>query len=47
MTKLQFLALCGELLIDPALALENENVCQALRDRRSFEDVRAVIMSEF
>ena len=31
MTKLEFFALCGEFLIDPALALENDDVLDALR----------------
>lgn len=47
MSKMQFLALCGELLVEPALALENENVCQALRERRSPEEIRAILETEF
>ena len=30
MTKNEFAAICGEYLIDPALALENDNVCAAI-----------------
>jgi hypothetical protein len=33
MTKLDFISLCGELLIDPDVALSDDNVKQMLRDR--------------
>ncbi len=33
MTKLDFISLCGELLIDPDVALSDDNVEQMLRDR--------------
>ena len=31
MTKNEFAAICGEYLIDPALALESENIRAAIR----------------
>ena len=33
MTKPEFLTSCLERFIDPALALENENVCEALKNK--------------
>ena len=33
MTELEFMALCGEHLIDPAIALENEALKEALLRR--------------
>jgi hypothetical protein len=47
MTNLQFLALCGELLIDPAIALENERVRQALLARLAPEHIRTILETEF
>ena len=31
MTKNQFMELCAAACIDPAIALENDNVCDAIR----------------
>jgi len=31
MTKNEFLALCAQACIDPALALENDEICDAIR----------------
>ena len=41
MTKNDFIALCDELLIDPAIAMENERVLEALigRDDARVEEV--------
>ena len=33
MTKLQFVIECGKVLIEPALALENEEIVKALREK--------------
>jgi len=33
MTANQFSIICGELLIDEGLALENQNIVKALKDR--------------
>ena len=46
MTQTQFTAICGELLIDPAIALENENVVAALKAKDDAK-VRKVLESEF
>lgn len=46
MTKNQFLALCGKYAIDPALALENDSVVEALRSRDAGE-VERILAEEF
>ena len=46
MTKLEFVSLCGELLIAPEVALENQSVCDALADRDDAR-VNEVLTSEF
>lgn len=46
MTQLQFIAKCGQYLIDPALALENENIASALRDR-NYELIETILREEF
>jgi hypothetical protein len=46
MTRLEFLALCGEYNVDPAVALENEAVVEALRQRDAAE-VERVLREEF
>jgi hypothetical protein len=33
MTRIEFIALCGKYLIAPSLALENEDLCDALRNK--------------
>ena len=33
MTQLQFIAKCDELMLPPELALENDEIVQALQDR--------------
>tara|TARA_Y100000114_G_scaffold6559_1_gene5290 strand:+ start:159 stop:308 length:150 start_codon:yes stop_codon:yes gene_type:complete len=49
MTKLEFFALCGEFLIDPALALENDDVVNALRNSVGSDDtlVRNILENEY
>ena len=47
MTKNEFADLCSELLIAPEIALENENVCAALRAVADASEVRAILESEF
>jgi hypothetical protein len=41
MTQLEFLALCGKYLIDPGLAIEDENIksCLAERDDTELERI--------
>ena len=46
MTKTEFMALCGEYLIEPSLALENDNICEALRQRDN-ELVKQLLENEF
>jgi hypothetical protein len=46
MSKFEFLSLCGERCIDPDLALENDNLVQALKDK-DFDKVLEVLDTEF
>ena len=46
MTQNQFNALCNEHCIDPSLALENENLIEALRERDD-DRVIEIITQEF
>jgi hypothetical protein len=46
MTKLDFISLCGELLIDPDVALSDDNVGQMLLDRAD-DDLREYLKNEF
>ena len=39
--------LCAELLIDPAIALENETIREALLARKSEEQIRSLLQSQF
>jgi len=47
MTKTQFILLCNEYLIEPSIALENENILQALRDRKPIETIKTILETEF
>ena len=47
MTKTQFILLCNELLIEPNIALENDNILQALRDRKPIEQIKTILQTEF
>lgn len=46
MTKTEFLTACGEVLIDPAIALENEAIRAALADKDDSK-VRQLLAEEF
>ena len=46
MTKIEFVALCGEYLIDPGLACESEAIRKALLNRDD-EEVKRLLESEF
>lgn len=46
MSKTEFMILCGEYLIEPCIALENENICEALRQRDA-EQVKHILENEF
>jgi len=47
MTQNQFIILCNELFIEPSIALENENILQALRDRKPIETIKTILETEF
>jgi len=47
MTKTEFILICNEYLIEPSLALENENILQALRDRKSIETIKTILETNF
>lgn len=47
MTKTQFILLCNEYMIEPSIALENDNILQALRDRKPIETVKTILETEF
>lgn len=47
MTRNQFAALCGEYLIDPALALENDKIVAALREHKTEQEIRHLLETEF
>ena len=47
MTKNQFTALCAEFTIDPAIALENETIREALLTRKTEEQIRSLLQSQF
>ena len=46
MTLTEFEILCGEALIEPSLALENEAIRKALTDRDDAK-VKTLLMTEF
>ena len=46
MTLLEFEALCGELCIDPAIALENEDVVEAIK-AKDWDRVERLLKEEF
>jgi hypothetical protein len=46
MTQNQFAALCVKFTVDPAIALENENVVEALREKDD-EAVERILKEEF
>ncbi len=46
MTEFEFIALCNENLIYPGIALENENIINALTNKND-ELVKKIILEEF
>ena len=46
MTKTEFMIICGEYMVEPSLALENENIRQALQERDN-EQVKTILENEF
>ena len=47
MTRNEFAALCSMLFIDPATALENEMILNALRDGAHEDEIAEILYSEF
>lgn len=43
----QFQMICGELFIDPGLALENDDLCDLIRAGGTAEEVRAFMVENF
>ncbi len=46
MTKSNFIALCNEYYLDPSLALENDDLVEALQNRNDAE-VQRILLEEF
>ena len=46
MSKSNFISLCGNYCIDPAVALENEELCEALRASDD-DEVERILWKEF
>lgn len=46
MTRTEFMIICGEYMIEPSIALENENIRQALQDRDD-EQVKTILENDF
>ena len=46
MTQLEFVTLCNEYLISPYIALENENIVNALYDKND-QKVKELLETEF
>lgn len=47
MKESTFVILCNSLLIHPNIALENEEIKQALRDRQTTEQIKQVLINNF
>ena len=46
MTQSQFISTCNEFLIEPSLALENEHIVSALRERKD-ELILTILKEEY
>jgi hypothetical protein len=46
MTRNEFLQICNDLLIEPNIALENDDLCKALSERND-EGVIEILKNEF
>jgi len=42
-----FILLCNSLFIHPDIALENEEIKQALRDRKTTEQIKELLINNF
>jgi len=47
MKESTFVILCNSLLIHPNIALENEVIRQALRDRQTTEQIKQLLINNF
>lgn len=47
MTAFDFSVLCGELLIDPALALEDDQLVTMIRESATVEELRVYMEENF
>ena len=47
MTKTEFVSICAMLYVDPALALENDRVIEALRNGDGASELEVIIEEEF
>jgi len=47
MTKTEFVSICAMLYVDPALALENDRVLEALRNGDGVSELEVIIEEEF
>ena len=47
MKESTFILLCNSLLIHPDIALENEEIRQALRDRQTTEQIKQLLINNF
>jgi len=47
MRESTFILLCNSLLIHPDIALENEEIRQALRDRQTDEQIKQLLINNF
>ena len=46
MTRLEFISLCGEYLIDVGIALEDDNIREALKNKDD-EKVKELLLNDF
>ena len=46
MTRTEFYDLCGELLIDPNIVMENENLIEAIRNQDE-DSIYTILHTEF
>tara|TARA_R100000655_G_scaffold92683_1_gene133866 strand:+ start:481 stop:621 length:141 start_codon:yes stop_codon:yes gene_type:complete len=46
MSELEFMSLCGEYLIDVGIALEDDNIREALKNKDD-EKVKELLLNEF
>ena len=47
MTKNQFALLCAIRFIDPSMALENENIVEALQNGGDIQEIEEILENEF